>query len=145
MSNIIQQFWKAHEQKVLIILAILLSCLVSFQLGENHAIFVQNSDIKINISASAANPKEDKIITINKALERAGGVPLVQNGTNTAQVENTPPNAPACMFVASKSSNKYHLPTCPYASKIKKENQICFSSEEQALQKGFQKAKCCHK
>ena len=50
-----------------------------------------------------------------------------------------------CAYVASKNSNKYHLPTCQSAQKIKPENKVCFSSVEEAQGRGYQGAKCCIK
>ncbi|OGI25509.1 MAG: hypothetical protein A3J76_03575 [Candidatus Moranbacteria bacterium RBG_13_45_13] len=50
-----------------------------------------------------------------------------------------------CAFVASKNSNKYHLPACQFAEKIKPENKICFSSKEEAESRGYIGAKCCIK
>lgn len=41
------------------------------------------------------------------------------------------------MFVASRNSNKYHWPHCPYAQKIKPSNLIGFDSEAQAKQSGY--------
>ncbi len=50
-----------------------------------------------------------------------------------------------CNFIASRNSNKYHRISCAWAKRIKIENRICFSSEEEAQMKGYQPAKCCNK
>ena len=42
-----------------------------------------------------------------------------------------------CVFVGSKNSNKYHLPTCAVAKRIKPENRVCFASKEEAEKRGY--------
>ena len=36
-----------------------------------------------------------------------------------------------CLYVGSKNSDKYYLPECKYAKKIKPENLVCYNSEEE--------------
>jgi hypothetical protein len=42
-----------------------------------------------------------------------------------------------CLYVGSKNSNKYHLATCTVAKRIKPENRVCFSSQEEAKSRGY--------
>ena len=49
----------------------------------------------------------------------------------------------AAEFWASKSSNKYHYPSCTYAQKIKPSNLIKFNSPEQAVKAGYVPCKVC--
>jgi hypothetical protein len=59
--------------------------------------------------------------------------------TNAApSMRETPPDTGACVFVGSKNSDKYHLPACSFAKRIKPENRVCFASEEDAKAKGYQ-------
>ena len=46
-----------------------------------------------------------------------------------------------CLYVGSKNSDKYHLPDCTYAKKIKLENLVCYHSEEEV--KDLEKCKTC--
>lgn len=46
-------------------------------------------------------------------------------------------------FVGSSTSKKYHRPDCRYAQKIKPENRIYFSSEEEAQSQGYLPCKIC--
>ncbi len=46
-------------------------------------------------------------------------------------------------YVASKNSNKYHLPTCPGALRIKEENKIWFDTKEAAEKAGLTPAANC--
>ena len=36
-----------------------------------------------------------------------------------------------CLYIGSKNSKKYYQPGCKYAKRIKQENQLCFTSEEE--------------
>ena len=49
----------------------------------------------------------------------------------------------AMLYVGSKNSNKYHLPDCPGALRIKEENKIWFSSKEEAENLGYNPATNC--
>lgn len=46
-------------------------------------------------------------------------------------------------FWASKSSNKYHYPTCKWAQKINPNNLIKFSSPNEATKAGYIPCKVC--
>ena len=46
-------------------------------------------------------------------------------------------------YVASKNSNKYHLPWCSGAARITEENKIWFSSKEEAEAAGYTPAGNC--
>ncbi len=45
-------------------------------------------------------------------------------------------------YVASKSSNVYHEPTCDWAKKIQKSRQVWFIDKKEAYQQGFRKHSC---
>ncbi len=44
--------------------------------------------------------------------------------------------------VASKNSNKFHFPFCPYAKNIAEENRITFENESKARDAGFEPCEC---
>ncbi len=48
-------------------------------------------------------------------------------------------------YVGSKTSDKYHWPDCSYAKKIKPENRITFSDEEEAQEAGYSPCGVCCK
>lgn len=48
------------------------------------------------------------------------------------------------VYVGSVNSNKYHLLYCKWAQKIKSENLIEFSGEEEALDNGYIPCKVCN-
>lgn len=49
------------------------------------------------------------------------------------------------MFMASKSSDKYHWPWCTYAQKIKEANRIWFASEAEAKSSDYSPCGCISK
>lgn len=42
-----------------------------------------------------------------------------------------------CVFVGSRNSDLYHLPTCATAKRIKPENIVCFANPEDAERRGY--------
>lgn len=45
-------------------------------------------------------------------------------------------------YVASETGNRYHIPKCDWAKKIKKTNQVWFDTEEEAKNKGYKPDNC---
>ncbi len=74
---------------------------------------------------------EDKNKDINKSVSSDNP----SNNKNSCEDKET-------YFVASKFSNKFHIPQCPFAKNIKKENLIVFDTKEKALSAGFKPCKC---
>ena len=46
-------------------------------------------------------------------------------------------------YVGSSKSNKYHYPTCEWASKIHPDNLVTFKSAKEALDAGYIPCKVC--
>jgi methylphosphotriester-DNA--protein-cysteine methyltransferase len=49
------------------------------------------------------------------------------------------------VYVASKGSDKYHLPTCAMAANIKPENKITFKTKAEADKAGYKPCGVCFK
>lgn len=63
---------------------------------------------------------------------KAGNVP------NVSSAKETPSEGMGkCTFVGSRNSDKYHLPSCSWAKRIKPENRVCFSSAAEAESRGY--------
>lgn len=43
----------------------------------------------------------------------------------------------------SSKSNKYHLPSCPWAQKISADNRVVFKTKDEAAAKGYAPCKIC--
>jgi len=76
---------------------------------------------------------------------KAGVFSLIQTTESTikstATISNTSKNQG--MYVASKSSTKYHLPTCSGAQRITEANKIWFTSKAEAEKAGYTPAANC--
>ncbi|MEW6770262.1 MAG: Ada metal-binding domain-containing protein [Bacillota bacterium] len=53
------------------------------------------------------------------------------------------PPEPGLSLVGSVYSNKYHYPQCRWALRIKRKNEIWFSSPEEAKRKGYVPCREC--
>lgn len=58
-------------------------------------------------------------------------------GTNSPPQGAESRDNEACAFVGSRNSDKYHLPKCSWAKRIKPENRMCFASAADAESKGY--------
>lgn len=61
----------------------------------------------------------------------------------TATDEPKPAEEVGGMYVGSKNSDKYHLPWCSGAKRIKEENKVWFESQAAAEQAGYSPASNC--
>jgi micrococcal nuclease len=50
---------------------------------------------------------------------------------------------PEAAYIGNKRSRRFHLPTCPFAKKIKRKNRIFFSKKWDAFWAGYAPAKKC--
>lgn len=140
----IAKFWLKYNDKIVLGVGIILVAAISYEAG-----FLEGS-----------KNKQDPIVVNKVATADFASANSCQNQTNPSNISNSSANSnlssaensasvntdnQKCAYVASKNSNKYHLPTCQFAQKIKPENKICFSSKEEAEKRGYQGAKCCIK
>lgn len=119
-----KEWLKENEKDFFIILIITLTAFISFGLGRLS--ILQNRKTPITIENTAA---------------------LVSDLTELNDLETKFPNGNAVFesgaFVASKNGTKYHFPWCPGAQRIKEENKVWFSSEEEAKKSGYAAASNC--
>lgn len=102
---------KEYQSDIVLTLGIILVALASFGIGRLTAPQSDNEPIIIQEPVASA--------------ERS--LPLETERETTKEGE----------FVGSVNSNKYHWPDCPWAKKIASQNQIWFSSEEEAQAAGY--------
>jgi hypothetical protein len=138
MIKKIKEFIVANEPKITLFIGLMLVAAISFEFG-----FVQGEN------------RQDKPLLIekpaaNQIFAQETASTSTSQAQNMAQDKKITPNDPntqpqSCVFVGSKNSNKYHIPTCVYAKNIKPENLVCFKSAEEAATKGYQPDKNCIK
>lgn len=82
MSTKLKEFWREHGQKVLIVLALVLTAAVSFRAGQTDEKTEKSAEINVSLNQSAAaNPKQKKLLALEGAAKRKG-VDVVVAGEN---------------------------------------------------------------
>lgn len=108
-----KQLVKKHWTDIILAIFIILIALISFGIG--RLLLPQPNQNSIIIQNPICS---DNTASIQQSL---GNEIKVEQGT----------------FVGSVSSDKYHWPTCSWAKKISLENQVWFSSEDEAQAAGY--------
>lgn len=120
-------FWLKYERKIILVAGFILVAVISFEGG-----YLKGGSLKKNgpiiIEKTAAEAQNCESCTNSIAIKSE------QSDQNIQKKE--------CLFVASKNSKKYHVPSCTWAKRIKPENIICFSSKEEATKAGYQPDAC---
>lgn len=78
-------------------------------------------------------------------MEKEGSIPSVHTPPKKYALPSSQPTGvdTSVRLVASKNSDKYHLPWCGGADRITEENKIWFDSEEVARAAGYTPAANC--
>lgn len=142
MLTRIRQFWEENERYIVLFLAFILISAISFEAGLLKGREIEKKPLVIEKIANLAEEGQKPAENASQGLNSGSEASLTSNIVN-AQGQNSQPQN--CAFVGSKNSNKYHLPTCRWAKNIKPENVVCFSSADDAAQKGYQPDKNCIK
>lgn len=112
-----------ENKEVFTVLTIILVAFASFGLGRLSKIERSAFPVRVENTAAA-------IEGVEKELPKTLAIPK--------QV-----SAKEGSYVASKTGEKYHLPWCSGAQRIKEENKIWFDSKEAAEQAGYTPAANC--
>jgi len=114
LSNL-KQLVKKNTVDIILMVTVILVALISFGIGYLIASQTENQSIIIQ------NPSNVYSASIEQSIQDE-----VEKQT---AVEGS--------FVGSANSNKYHWPDCSFAKRISEENQIWFSSEQEAQNTGY--------
>ena len=124
----IQGWWTEHNERFWLFLGVLLVGALCFEAGLLQGKTGVKTPVVVTIpSASETDVVRDQDGAPSQTPPRAPGEPVVANVSGKAD----------CIFVGSKNSNKYHVPTCAVAKRIKPENRVCFASKEEAARRGY--------
>jgi len=116
LSNF-KEFVKSNYSDVILVVGIVLIALVSFGAGLLFDLSGDNQSIIIQ------NPTPNNLIT-----------------GQAASIEHSLPTKKEMgqgILVGSVNSDKYHWPECSFAKRIAEQNQIWFSSEQEAQNAGY--------
>lgn len=131
-------FFREYEFKIILFLGFLLVAGLSFETGYLQGKSAKESPLII-----------EKVSRCPKIDPQEGKAPVQASNSANQKIDQNSSNSneklPNCAFVGSKNSNKYHLPSCQWAKRIKPENLVCFSSVEDAKSRGYQPDKNCIK
>lgn len=131
----IKAFWTKNEQKIVLVIGFCFVSAISFGFGTLWGQKWQQKPVVI-----------EKLADTPKAIENT---PESQNvasastqGTQESKTQNLATNTSRCAFVGSKNSDKFYVPSCSWAKRIKPENLVCYPDEQAALVKGKTKSDC---
>lgn len=146
MKAKIKDFLKNNEAKIALGIGLILVAIISFEAGVLKGQNWQAAPLVIKksgeCSAGTNSPEnaQNSAPEGQKPAQVAFASPSIANSANPSTAVGV-----NCVFVGSKNSNKYHLPTCHFAKLIKPENLVCFKSAEDAAARGYQPDKSCVK
>ncbi len=138
------EWFRAHGRKAIFFLLALAALALSFEAGFLAGRERQATPLLIEkpaescADAAPENVQQKSESSVeNQAEPKTNSAVVSPNGAGASSVggEQAIKN---CAFVGSKNSNKYHLPKCTWAKRIKPENLVCFSSAADAESKGYQ-------
>lgn len=124
----IKDFLVKNEHKIVLIIAFCLISAISFEFGVLQGQKWQQKPLII-----------EKPINIPESTQNAQNEPSKASGNVQTAISQP---AKDCTFVASKNSNKFHIPTCQWTKRIKPENVVCYKDQAAAESAGKQKCSC---
>lgn len=136
--NKLKDTWSVHNREVLLFLGVMLVGIIGFEAGLVQGQSFQSKPLVIEKPAS---PPVSVAQVAGASDENGIAAKKIATTTQGQTVAQGVPSDQSCKFVGSRNSDKYHLPTCSFAKRIKPENRVCFSSEEDAKARGY-KAGC---
>ncbi|MFA6047688.1 MAG: hypothetical protein WCV59_01100 [Parcubacteria group bacterium] len=132
----IKEILKNNEYKIILVFGFILVAVLSFEAGMMKGQAIKQNQVVVN-----SNSAETVCGASSGQATEASN--LTSEDAKPGDNKNIPPQN--CAFVGSKNSNKYHLPTCQYAKRIKPENTTCFKDKNEAELRGYQPDKSCIK
>ena len=124
----IQEWFRINKDRLYFFFGLLLVGILCFEAGLLQGKIGEKTSVVLSVPPMTETPTVpilDPSSCNGEVLSRAEPIAtIVDSKTN-------------CAFVGSKNSNKYHLPSCTAAKRIKPENRICFTSKEEAEKRGY--------
>jgi hypothetical protein len=135
MKDGLFQWVKANQNRFLILFGMVLVGGLCFEAGLIQGKLEQKSPLVLSIPespqiAQVKQPEADATVLATNEVSPGSNDYMVPIVARTVESGN-------CAFVGSKNSNKYHLPSCAVAKRIKPENRRCFTSKEDAERQGY--------
>jgi len=131
----IKAFLVKNEQKIVLVIGFCLISAISFGFGTLWGQKWQQKPLVIEKLADTPKATENSPESQNAAS-------LASQVSQEPKTQNLTTNTSKCAFVGSKNSDKFYVPTCSWAKRIKPENLVCYPDEQAALAKGKTKSDC---
>jgi len=139
MIDEIKQFFKKNEPEFALMIGVILVSLISFAAGRLTAPGFEKQPIEIQYPESASLKD-----SVNSNPENSTNNNTFQELKDSKDKAFEPLQArQGGAYVASKNSDKYHLPECPGVKRIAEHNKIWFLSKEEAESMGYEPAGNC--
>ena len=123
------EFFRKEQARLAVFSAVILVGVLSFEAG-----FLAGG---AGVALPLTIEKPSVSTPVQSVVGRAEGVSVGVSKSESPSVSAPEGNTKKCMFVGSRNSNLYHIPTCAPAKRIKPENIVCFLSVEDAVAKGY--------
>jgi hypothetical protein len=137
----IKDFFLEHETKIVLFIGFCLVSAISYEFGVLQGQKWQQKPLVIEKPIDIPTQPKD-----SSAVNSEGqAAPQSSSQAAIASKNTAIPDAikkEGCSYVGSKNSNKFYLPTCSYAKRIKPENVVCFKSAQDAIGQGRTESKC---
>lgn len=127
----LKEFFKNNQSDTILLISVILISLISFGAGRLTAPQPEKEPLVIDESQAAGI---STFFTANSAQDQS-----TADAQNQPNEINTNQNKNQGQFVASKSGAVYHWPWCSWAQKIKPENQVWFTTEQEAQAAGYKR------
>ena len=138
----IKDFLAKNEQKIVLVVGFCLASAISFGFG---AVWGQKWQQKpLVIETPSGTPAGDQTAKCETSGALASSIVSATKTKSSTNVDSTASatNTAGCAFVGSKNSDKFYVPSCSYAKRVKPENLACYKDESEALAKGKTKSDC---
>lgn len=115
-----------HRERILLLLGMALVGGLSFEAGMLRGALYGGGPAVLSVPVQAVV----EAVQGTPVTQAVAGAKVDIGGAGTSSGTN-------CAFVGSRNSDKYHLPKCSAAKRIKPENLVCFASKEDAEKRGY--------
>lgn len=135
----IRAWFETYGSKLILFSSVLLAIALAFEGGflvgrdrrTDPIIITAPADAYVSVATVTEEEKTVEIPKTQTAKDVSPGTSLLSS-SSTSKNESE-----SCAFVGSRNSDKYHLPKCSWAKRIKPENRVCFTSAADAESKGY--------
>lgn len=130
-------FLLKYEYKIVLFVGFMLVSAISYEFGVLQGQKWQQKPLIIE------KPSDTPAEGISGQNEPSGNPSSASGSISPSkEISTTSTSKAGCAYVGSKNSDKFYLPTCSYAKRVKPENLVCFKNAQEAIGQGRTESKC---